>query len=129
LEMLSKGNEPENYFVVPRIDFEYLAEQDLSNISCIIPYDFSTISKLLMSKDIRQAVQLTEMLKELFGEELYFEITSNVSPANKIINNVLIQLAERYNIKMLASSNVHYPEKDDKRIHDVLLSMHEKKTF
>lgn len=129
LKMLSDANEPENYFTVGRIDYEYLAEQDVSNISCIIPYDFSTISKLIESRDAKKALEMANLLKDIFGEDLYLEITSNVSKRNSLINNTFIQLAERLNIKMLASSNVHYPNQEDRKVHDVLLSMHEKKTF
>jgi DNA polymerase III subunit alpha len=129
LEILSDANLPEHYFVKPRIDFEYVSDLDGENLLCIMPYDFGTIPRLLMAGDDKQADQLIRLFKGVFGEDIYFEISSNVSSINKSINSKMIEFAERHNIKCIASSNVHYPNKEDKKVHDVLLAMGEKKTF
>src|SRR5690554_1634834 len=87
LKILSDANLPEHHFMVPRIDYDYISELDGENLLCIIPYDFSTISKLLLQNDKRMAKQLLELLQDIFGEDdLYFEITANISETNKIIN-------------------------------------------
>lgn len=129
LKTVSIANEKENHFMVPRIDWEFLSEMNLENLVCILPYDFSTITKLILSNEDRQAKQLIKMLKSLFGADLYFEISANVSNINKLINNNLLKFAKDNDIKCFASCNIHYPNKEDKKVHDVVLAMGEKKTF
>lgn len=129
LRILSDANLPEHYFVCPRIDYDYLSEQNLENLVCLIPYDFGTIPKYLIAGENRLARQLTELLQDLFGGDLYFEVSANVSPTNKMINFKMLELAKELNIKCFASSNVHYPSKEDKKVHDVVLAFGQKKTF
>lgn len=130
LRILSTANHPENYFMVPRIDFEYMAEEiNPENLVCLMPYDSGSIPKLLMQNDIRNANTLTRMFKGLFGEDFYFEISANVSEVNKIVNERILKHIDKNNIKGFASTNVHYPNKEDKKVHDILLAMGEKKTF
>ena len=129
LKILSDANLPEHYFVRPRIDFDYISELDGENLVCILPYDFSTISKLLLSDEEQKAKQLLRLFKGVFQDDLYFEITSNVSGVNKLINKKLLEFASKNNIKCVASSNTHYPNPEDKKIHDVVLAIGEKKTF
>lgn len=130
LKILSDANLPENYFMVPRIDFDYLTEiENPEDLVCIIPYDFGTIPKMIMNDDLNSARQLLRLFQGVFGEDLYFEISANVSETNKIINKKILEFAQSKNIKCIASSNVHYPLKEDKKVHDVVLAFGQKKTF
>jgi DNA polymerase-3 subunit alpha len=129
LRILSDANLPENYFTVPRIDFDYLSDVNTENLVCLIPYDFGTIPKLIISGEDKKAKQLLGLFKSLFGNDLYFEITANISETNKYINKKVIEFAENNNIEMFASCNIHYPNKEDKKVHDVVLAFGEKKTF
>lgn len=129
LKILSEANLPEHYFIKPRIDFEYVSELNGDNLLCIIPYDFGTIPKLLMAGEKSQAEQLLGLFQEIFGEDLYFEISANKSPTNKLINQKILEFAKENNVKCFASCNIHYPNKEDKKVHDVVLAIGEKKTF
>lgn len=129
LKILSDANLPEHYFVKPRIDFDYLTEINAENLICLLPYDFSPISKLIMVGDNLHARELTRLFQGVFGEDLYFEISANVSQVNKLINAKILEFAENRGIECFASCNVHYPNPEDKKVHDVVLAFGEKKTF
>jgi DNA polymerase-3 subunit alpha len=129
LKIITDAHREEHMFIVPRIDYDYISDLDPENLICIIPYDFSTISKYLMSGEEIQARRLARMLKGLFGEDLYFELSSNVSDTNKIINKKMLNLANQLDIQCIASSNVHYPNVDDMDIFNILLADGQKKTY
>ena len=129
LRMSGDANRHENFFIKPRLDYDYLLEQDFSNLICIMPYDFSTITRYLTQGEEMQARRLIRMLKELFGEDFYFEISSNKCSVNKSINIKLIEFALRHDIKMVGSSNAHYPKPEDKDAYVVLDIMGQKKSY
>lgn len=123
------ANKEEHYFLYPRIDYDFLSSQDVSNLICIVPYDFGTIPQYLMSDSHIAARRLGRMLKELFNDDLYFEISVNNSPVNREINQKVFGLAQQLEVECIVSSNVHYPNPEDKKVHDVLLALFQKKTY
>lgn len=129
LKILSDANLPENHFMVPRIDFEYISELSGENLICIIPYDFGTIPKLYGRGYKRDAKMLLRLFQEVFGEDLYMEVSANHSRVSAFLNKHVLKFANENNIKCIASSNVHYPNPEDKKAHDVVLAMGQKKTF
>lgn len=130
LKILSEANLPQHYFMYPRIDFEYVSEISGEDLICIIPSDFSTISKLLVSDNERQARKLISLLKSTFDkEDIYFELPSNVSETHKMLSRKIIDFSNNVKIKTVASSNTHYPLKEDKKVHDVILAWGQKKSF
>jgi DNA polymerase-3 subunit alpha len=129
LKILSDANLPEHYFLYPRIDFDYLTELNAENLVCLMPYDFGTIARLLIGNEEEHANELIGLFQEVFGEDLYFEVSANVSPVNKIINKKVLEFAGKHHIECFASCNVHYPSKEDKKVHDVVLAFGDKKTF
>lgn len=129
LKISSDANQPDVWFNKPRIDYEYISDLDTKGLVCIMPYDFGFIPRALLNSDLRQAKIMVNMLKEKFGNDLYFEVTSNVSETNKLVNKKVINFALENKIEMIASSNVHYPNKEDKEVHDLLLAIGEKKTY
>lgn len=129
LRILSEANLQQHYFVVPRIDYEYISEINTENLVCIIPHMTSSISKYLMNQNDRAARRLIRLLKGMFDEDVYFEISSNVSNLNATLNKKIVEAANKAKIKMVASSNIHYPNKEDKELHDILLAVGQKATF
>lgn len=129
LKILSDANLPEHYFLYPRIDFDYLTELNAENLVCLMPYDFGTIPRLLMANEEEHAEELVSLFQSVFGADLYFEVSANVSPVNSIINQKVLEFAGENHIECFASCNVHYPNQDDKKVHDVVLAFGDKRTF
>ena len=56
-----------------------------------------------------------------FGEDYYVEIQRHDIPDQIKANAVLVKLAEKYNVKIIASNDSHYVDRDDWVAHDILL--------
>ena len=57
----------------------------------------------------------------VFQEDYYVELQRHGMPEQDKVNEVLIKLAEKYNVKIIASNDSHYVEQSDFNAHDILL--------
>ena len=66
-----------------------------------------------------QTEQEFKWWKENFGEDFYVEINRHGLDEEDHINTVLMKLAEKYGVKLIASNNVYYVNKEDSssRVH------------
>jgi DNA polymerase-3 subunit alpha len=58
---------------------------------------------------------------DLFGEDYYVELQRHGIGEQETVNKVLLQFALKYNVKVIASNDSHYTDKDDYDAHDILL--------
>ena len=56
-----------------------------------------------------------------FGDDFYVEINRHGLEEEDHVNNILIALAKKYDVKLIASNNVYYINKEDSSSHDILL--------
>jgi DNA polymerase-3 subunit alpha len=60
-------------------------------------------------------------LLEIFGEDFYIEIQTGQTPLQMTLNHRLIELAQEYNVPMIAAADSHYQLPTDKYAHQVWL--------
>ena len=94
----------------PRIDFDVLSIYN-EGILCLINSAHSTISYHLNNQQNNLAIQEILLLKEIFGDRLYLEIIHNYH-----INNELINLCNRMEIKIIISNIVCYLNREDSEL-------------
>ena len=58
---------------------------------------------------------------DLFGEDYYIELQRHDIPDQKKVNEVLLKWAVQYNVKVIASNDSHYVDRQDYNAHDILL--------
>ncbi|WGH26360.1 MAG: DNA polymerase III subunit alpha [Candidatus Bostrichicola ureolyticus] len=58
---------------------------------------------------------------ECFGEDFYIELLRNGIENENYVNNVLLTLAKKYNVKYIVQNNTFYLEQIDANAHDILL--------
>lgn len=58
---------------------------------------------------------------DLFGEDYYVELQRHGIPEQNKVNEELVRLARKYNVKIIASNDSHYVEEEDSNAHDILL--------
>lgn len=104
----------------PRIDKALLVKykEDLIALSGGI---YSEINELILNVGERQAEEAFLWWKEQFGDDFYVQINRHNLPEEERANTVLLQLARKYNVKIVAANNVYYLEKEDADLHDSLL--------
>ena len=116
------------YGKFPRIDKELLVQyhEGLIATSCCIGAE---IPQAIVRGQIEEAERKLKWWIDLFGEDYYIELQrhrncddidgSGVSQEH--INQVLLGFARKYQLKVIATNDVHYLEEEDYKPHDVLL--------
>jgi len=118
----------EGFYYKPRIDMETLAEHNegiIALTACLhghIPY-------LIGKKDMEGARSKVREMLDIFGDRLYFEIQENGIAEQVPVNKGLMQLAKEFGIKLVATNDCHYLNREEAHAHEVLLCIQTGKTI
>jgi DNA polymerase-3 subunit alpha len=108
----------DNFYYKPRMDFDLLEQLVDDDVIALSGCMGSAISKAIDAKNYDRAEQLSERFIKIFKDDFYFEIQA-WNPKN--INTGLINLAEHFNKKVVATADCHFPTHDDRGCEEVLL--------
>lgn len=110
------------YYYKPRIDYDLLEEhhEGLVVLSGCLNGD---IPKALMEKRPDDANRLMEWHIERFGKDhFYLEVQDHPNIPDQIkLNGMLIDLAKKYNVGLIATADSHYIHPEDNHAQDVLI--------
>jgi DNA polymerase-3 subunit alpha len=129
------------YYRRPRIDKELLTEFHEGIICCSACLGGEMSQKVMegnnLSPDIpfeeryQAAIETALWFKSIFGEDYYIEIQRHQTDkpgADRMVyqkqidvNQVLIEIARRYSIKIIATNDVHFVEEEHAEAHDHLI--------
>lgn len=88
------------------------------------------IPKKIIEKKDKEVEEILERLIEIFGtEDLYLEIQNHGIKEEKTVANELYNLSKKYGLKLVATTDSHYLDKNDKLAHEILLCLQTKKTI
>lgn len=110
----------EGFYYVPRIDRNVIQQykEDIivlsGNLSGEIPNKLLNIGE-------NQAEEALVWWKETFGADFYIEVMRHNQEDENRVNASLIALARKHDVKIVATNNVFYLEKEDSKAHDILL--------
>jgi DNA polymerase III subunit alpha len=111
----------EGYYYKPRIDKEILAAHSEGLIAmsgCLA----SEIPDLIMKDQIDKARVAVDWFKQILGAENFFLELQNHGIAEQAkVNRQLIQFAKEFDLKLVATNDVHYVNKGDSHAHDCLV--------
>ncbi len=119
----------EGFYYKPRIDKEVLAAHNeglIAMSACLhgeIPY------AIVKDRAPDRARRAAEELLDIFGDRLYFELQENGIPEQKIANEGLVELARKLGVKLVATNDCHYLDREDAHAHEVLLCIQTGKTI
>ena len=107
----------EGFYHKPRIDREVLKEyaKDIIVLSGCLN---GLISKCIEKGNLEEAENLLKDFKKTFGEDFYIEVQSH-NP--KEINSNLLDLADKLNIKPVATGDAHFAKGEDKILEEAML--------
>ncbi len=107
------------YFGVPRISKEMIEQykEDLIAVSAGLQGD---IPQAILEYGVKKAEQNLEWWKKTFGEDFYLQIQSHGVGEEDHVNEVLVELSEKYQVKLLAQNETYYTEASDHQIQDIL---------
>ncbi|MBW3128815.1 DNA polymerase III subunit alpha [Hymenobacter profundi] len=115
------------YSKFPRIDKELLLQyhEGLIATSCCIGAE---LPQAILWKSEAEAEEMLKWWLDVFGEDYYIEIQrhglmniDNTGKSQEDVNQVLLRLAHKYNVKVICTNDSHYVEQNDFAPHDLLL--------
>lgn len=118
----------DGFYYKPRIDYKLLAEHS-EGLVCLSACLQGRVSKRLVQNDYEGAKQAAIMLRDIFKDDFYIEIQDHGLADQKRINPLLIKLAKELNIELVATNDVHYIEKEDNEVQDVIACISTKSTI
>ncbi len=108
------------FYYVPRIDKKVIQQykEDLivlsGNLQGEIPNKILNIGE-------KQAEDALIWWKEEFADDFYIELMRHNQEDENRVNQTLISLAKKHQVKLIATNNTYYVNQDDSNAHDILL--------
>lgn len=104
----------------PRIDYKLL-EQYHEGIICLSACLAGHLQKFILQRRFDEARELALWFKRVFGEDFYIEIQNHNLPEDKEVILGQTQLAKELGIKLVATNDVHYLNREDSELQDTLM--------
>ncbi|MDX9883145.1 MAG: DNA polymerase III subunit alpha [Prolixibacteraceae bacterium] len=131
LKLVSLAN-IEGFYYKPRIDKEILekySEGLIVSSSCL----GGEIPQKIMNGHLQEAEEAIQWFKRVFGDDYYLELQRHPSELLQmrqevydrqvIVNKKILELAEKYGIKVIATNDVHFINAEDADAHDLLICL------
>ena len=116
----------------PRIDKELL-EKYHTGIICSSACLGGEVQQAIMNNDIIAAEEAAQWYKSIFGDDFYLELQShqcgkpdldaNIYENQKIVNEELLKIGKKLNIKCIATNDIHFINEEDSVAHDHLICL------
>ena len=108
------------YGKYPRIDKELILKyhEGLIATTCCLG---ASVPQAILRKGEEEGENEFKWWLNIFQDDYYVELQRHGMPEQDRVNEVLIKLARKYNVKIIASNDSHYVEQDDFNAHDILL--------
>jgi DNA polymerase-3 subunit alpha len=111
----------EGLYYKPRIDKEILAQYSeglIGTSACLA----GEVARHIMAGRAKDAAQSIDTFKTIFAPgDFYLEIADHGIPQQKQVTAELFKYAKQFDLKIVATNDVHYVRKDHAAAHDVLL--------
>ncbi|MBT8303700.1 MAG: DNA polymerase III subunit alpha, partial [Bacteroidia bacterium] len=110
----------EGFYYVPRIDRSVI-EQYKEDIIVLTGNLYGEVPGKILNIGEKQAEEALIWWKDQFGEDLYIELMRHDQEDEDRVNPVLIELARKHDVKLVATNNTYYCDKESANAHDILL--------
>ena len=128
----------EGYYYKPRTDREDLEAHKEGLIVCSACLG-GEVPQFIMHDELDKAEERVLWYKSVFGDDYYLELQRHQTfkeNANREVyteqckvNEVLLQLARKHDIKVICTNDVHFTNEEDAEAHDRLICVSMQKTF
>ena len=110
----------EGFYYVPRIDRNVI-EKYKEDIMVLSGNLYGEIPSKILNIGEIQAEEALIWWKEQFGDDFYLEIMRHNQEDENRVNKTLIEFSQKHNVKLIATNNTYYVNKEDANAHDILL--------
>lgn len=110
----------DGFYYVPRIDRQII-ETYKDDIIVLSGNLYGEVPSKILNVGEKQAEEALIWWKEQFGDDFYIEVMRHGQEDEDRVNPVLIKMARKHEVKLIASNNTYYAEKENANAHDILL--------
>ncbi|MDE5957334.1 MAG: PHP domain-containing protein, partial [Muribaculaceae bacterium] len=128
----------EGFYYRPRTEHKELLKYHEDLIVCSACLG-GEIPQLILDGEIEKAERQVKWFHDLFGDDYYLEMqrhqtfkenaNRDVYPEQQKVNEVLVDIARRHGIKLIATNDVHFAYEQDAEAHDRLICVNTGKRF
>lgn len=123
----------QNFYRKPHISYSMLEEYH-EGLICMSACLAGELSQIMIKSENREEAnrelqKVVSWFQKVFGDDYYIEIQRHGIDDEVLVNPWLIQLAHDNGIKLVATTDAHYVDKDDEEVHDAVLCIGTKTTF
>ncbi|MEZ7992813.1 MAG: DNA polymerase III subunit alpha, partial [Flavobacteriaceae bacterium] len=112
------------FYYVPRIDRKVI-EQYKEDIIVLTGNTYGEVPSKILNVGEKQAEDALIWWKEQFTDDFYIELMRHNQEDERIVNETLLKFAEKHAVKVVATNNIFYLNKEDANAHDILLCVKE----
>ncbi|WP_106460075.1 DNA polymerase III subunit alpha [Anaerococcus sp. Marseille-P3915] len=109
------------FYYKPRVSFDFIKDhtEGLIALSACLNGE---VNQRILENDMEAAISTAKKYEDAFGKGNYFlEIQDHGIPEQKQVNKGVTYLHRKLGIEMVATNDVHYIEREDSYLQDVLL--------
>jgi len=110
----------DGFYYVPRID-KSIVEKYKEDIIVLSGNLYGEIPSKILNIGENQAEEALLWWKEQFGADFYLEIMRHNQEDENRVNKTLIEFSQKHKVKLVATNNTYYVNKEDANAHDILL--------
>lgn len=126
-QLVSRSFDGENYYFFPRVDYDLLAQHSegvVAASACLggvyagclwengIVDDEGNRTGFNLEAAKDDMREVTRRMQEIFGEDWYGELQWNNIPEQHILNQLVVEMAEEFDMKLISTADSHYPNPD-----------------
>ena len=116
------------FYYKPRIDLKTL-KQYSEGLVCLSACLAGNIPQAILKRQYEEAEELVKWYKDVFKDDFYLELQNHKLEEQIEVNIKLKEYAKKYNIKTVATNDVHYIYREDSVTQDVLMCVQMSKTI
>ncbi len=111
----------DGFYMRPRIDLKRLSEHS-EGLICLSACLAGKIPKLLLQGRYEEAKQYAITMRDMFAPgDFYIELQDHGMEEDKIVLNPLCRIAKEIGVKVVATNDVHYINKEDADVQDTMM--------
>ena len=119
----------EGFYYRPRIDLPLLKKYS-EGLICLSACLAGVIPRRLLASDYEGAKDYANILIDIYGkDDFYIELQDHGIEEQKRTNPLLYQIARELGVKVVATNDVHYIDREDSEMQDVLICVQTGKTI
>ncbi len=123
LLQIASASQTQGFYYFPRIDHDFLAAHS-EGLICTTGCMSAEIPRMIQNDELETARKQLDWYHDVFGKDrFYLELQQHNIPELESINKILIDLGHRYDSNFVATNDVHYIDKEDANLQDIMLAI------